>query len=95
MLRDITITLLILSGLILICCETDPIGLQLVCAGCGFALWGIAYLIWQAFEAAERRKHRRKKKKPPLSWHSDREHKQMYIFILPSKGGFVNGCPRA
>ena len=60
MLRDGAVTLLILSGLILICCETNPIGLQLVCAGCGFALWGIAYLIWQAFERAERRQKKRK-----------------------------------
>lgn len=51
MLRDITVTLLIISGLILICCEAETIGLQLVCAGCGFALWGIAYLIWQALNA--------------------------------------------
>ena len=92
MLRDGAVTLLILSGLILLCCETDSIGLQLVCAGCGFALWGIAYLIWQALNAPRDVK---KKKKPPLSCHSDREHKQMYIFNLPPKGGFVNGCHRA
>ena len=60
MLRDGAVTLLALSGLILLCCETDPIGLQLVCAGCGFSLWGIAYLIWQAFERAERRQKKRK-----------------------------------
>jgi len=56
------------AGVILVCCEADPIGLQLVCAGCGFALWGIAYLLWQAFETAERqRRHRncRKKEKAP------------------------------
>ena len=62
MLRDSTVTLLILSGLILLCCEAETIGLQLVCAGCGVALWGIAYLIWQTFERAERRQ---KKEKAP------------------------------
>lgn len=60
MLRDSTVTLLILSGLILLCCEAETIGLQLALGLAGFALWGIAYLIWQAFERAERRQKKRK-----------------------------------
>lgn len=56
-------------GTILICSEAETIGLQLVCAASGFALWGAAWLVWQAFEAAERRhrylRRRAKKEKAP------------------------------
>ena len=50
MLRDSTVTLLILSGLILLCCEAETIGLQLACALCGFTLWGLAWICWQGLE---------------------------------------------
>lgn len=50
-------------GTILVCSEAETIGMQVVCALAGFGLWGAAWIIWQAFEAAERKRRRRKHSK--------------------------------
>ena len=58
------------AGVILVCCEASSFGIQILCALSGFALWGIAWIVWQAFEAAERRRRhlrrRRKKEARPV-----------------------------
>ena len=57
------------AGLILVCAEAETLGEQVGSALCGFALWGAAWIVWQAFEAAERRRRyrriRAKKEKAP------------------------------
>lgn len=54
--KELLTSLLILSGLILLCCEAETIALQLALGLAGFALWGLAWVAWQAFARAECRR---------------------------------------
>ena len=51
--KEIVTCVIGMAGAVLVCCEADELLEQAVVSGIGFALWGVAYLVWKLWSRWE------------------------------------------